>query len=76
MATKKMILKYWSELSRGSKERALTRIFPINAMMVRILAAEEHPDLSSSIWKFVFKDIKIPESNSHYKTVVYNNYIP
>lgn len=71
-----MTLKYWSELSRGSKERALTHIFPMNAMMVRILAAEEHPDLSNSIWKFVFKDIKIPEDNNNYKTIVYNNYIP
>lgn len=71
-----MTLKYWRELSRGSKERALTHLFPMNQVMVRILAAEEHPDLTNSIWQYVFKDIKIPDDTSTYKTIVYNHYIP
>lgn len=76
MAKKKMTLRYWSELSRGSKERALTHIFPMDAMLVRILAAEEHPDRNNPIWQAVFRDVRIPEDTSHYKTIVFNTYIP
>lgn len=75
MATKKMTLKYWGSLDEGSKRRALTHVFPINNPIVQILMNEK-PDKKKNLWQIVFKEVRIPEDNRHYKTVVHNNYIP
>lgn len=75
MATKKMILKYWGSLDEGSKRRALTHVFPINNPIVQILMNEK-PDKKKTLWQLVFQEVRIPEDNSHYKTMVHNTYIP
>lgn len=75
MAMKKMTLKYWGSLDEGSKRRALTHVFPINNPIVQILMNEK-PDKKKNLWQIVFKEVRILEYNSHYKTVVHNNYIP
>lgn len=75
MATKKMTLKYWGELEEGSKRRALTHVFPGNDPLVRILLNEK-PDKKKTLWQIVFKEVRIPEDSSHYKTVVHKTYIP
>lgn len=75
MATKKMTLKYWGSLDEGSKRRALSHVFPINNPIVQILMNEK-PDKKKTLWQLVFQEVRIPEDNSHYKTVVHNTYIP
>lgn len=75
MATKKMTLKYWAALDEGSKRRALTHVFPINNPIVQILL-QEKPDKKKTLWQLVFKEVRIPEDSSHYKTIVHKTYIP
>ncbi len=75
MATKRITLKYWATLDEGSKRRALTHVFPINNPIVQILL-QEKPDKKKTLWQLVFKEVRIPEDSSHYKTVVHNTYIP
>lgn len=75
MATKMMTLKYWGSLDKGSKRRALTHVFPINNPIVQILMNEK-PDKKKTLWQLVFQEVRIPEDNSYYKTVVHNTYIP
>ena len=75
MATKKMTLKYWATLDEGSKRRALTHVFPINNPIVQILL-QEKPDKKKTLWQLVFKEVRIPEDSSHYKTIVHKTYIP
>ncbi len=75
MATKRMTLKYWATLDEGSKRRALTHVFPINNPIVQILL-QEKPDKKKTLWQLVFKEVRIPEDSSHYKTVVHKTYIP
>ncbi len=75
MATKRITLKYWATLDEGSKRRALTHVFPINNPIVQILL-QEKPDKKKTLWQLVFKEVRIPEDSSHYKTVVHNAYIP
>ena len=69
-----MTLKYWATLDEGSKRRALTHVFPINNPIVQILLKEK-PDKKKTLWQLVFKEVRIPEDSSHYKTVVHNIYI-
>lgn len=75
MATKKMTLKYWGKLEEGSKRRALTHVFPGNDPLVQILLSEK-PNKDNTLWQIVFKEVRIPENGSHYKTVVHKTYIP
>lgn len=75
MVTKKMTLKYWGTLDEGSKRRALTHVFPINNPIVQIML-DEKPDKRKTLWQIVFQEIRIPEDNSRYKTIVHNTYIP
>ena len=75
MATKKMTLKYWGTLGDGSKRRALTHVFPINNPIVQILMNEK-PDKKTTLWQILVQQVRSPEDNSHYKTVVHNTYIP
>ena len=74
MVTKKMTLKYWGTLDEGSKRRALTHVFPINNPIVQIML-DEKPDKRKTLWQIVFQEIRIPEDNSRYKTIVHNTYI-
>jgi hypothetical protein len=74
MKKKKMTRKYWKSLSRGSRERALTAVFPLGRSTVEMLMAEDPG--KGEWWKIVFSRVKIPENAGHYKTVVRNTYIP
>ena len=76
MATKKITINYWNTLSRGSRERALCHVFPINRSIVDMLL-DEKPNLKNSpFWKMVWQKIRIPEKGSYYKTVFHGTYIP
>lgn len=71
---KKVSIKYWNTLSKGSKERALTACFPNNPVTVKMMV-EEKPDLKSGIWKLAFSMIKVPD-DGHYKTCINRVYYP
>ena len=75
MTTKKMTLKYWASLDEGSKRHSLTHVFPLNKPIVQILMSEK-PDKKNVMWQVVFQEVRIPEDNRRYKTVVHNTYIP
>ena len=74
MATRKMTLKYWNSLSKGSKERALHYVFPTMKCTVEMLL-DEQPNLKNDLWKFVWRKVRIP-NDSYYKTVVNGAYLP
>ena len=71
--TKKMTLKYWADLSVGSRKRALQYVFPIHKAIVEMLLNEKPDPKNSDWWKMVFKKIRIPAR--YYKTVVNNTYL-
>lgn len=73
--TKKISIKYWNTLSKGSKERALRACYPNNNAIVNMLM-EQKPDLKDFFWKRAFTMIKIPDSGSFYKTCVNKVYYP
>lgn len=75
MANKKMTHKYWNSLDKGSKKSALISVFPLHQSIADMLINEK-PNSKSPWWKIVFSKVRIPEDNSHYKTVVNNTYIP
>jgi len=68
-------MKYWDSLEQGSKKRALAHVFSGNAPLVQILLNEKL-DRDNTLWQIVFKKVRIPEDNSHYKTIVHKTYIP
>ena len=74
MATRKMTLKYWNSLSKGSRERALHHVFPTLKFTVEMLL-DEQPNLKNDLWKFVWRKVRIP-IESYYKTVVNGAYLP
>ena len=74
MATRKMTLKYWNSLSKGSKERALHHVFPTLKYTVEMLL-DEQPNLKNGLWKLVWRKVRIP-IESYYKTVVNGAYLP
>ena len=80
---KKLTIKYWKSLSKGSKERALKFVFPISPAIVSMLLDEDPTteEIKHGFWSLVFRKIRIPEpderGNRHYKTVFMNStYIP
>ena len=74
MTTRKMTLKYWNSLSKGSKERALHHVFPTLKFTVEMLL-DEQPNLKNGLWKLVWRKVRIP-IESYYKTVVNGAYLP
>lgn len=72
--TKKISIKYWNTLSKGSKERALRACYP-NADGIVKMMLEQKPDLKDFFWKRAFSMIKIPD-NYYYKTCVNRVYYP
>ena len=68
--TKKMTLTYWKGLSKDSKKRALTYVFPIHPACVDMLLNEKPNPKQSPWWRMVWDKVRIPEDNSHYKTVI------
>ena len=74
MATRKMTLKYWNSLPKGSRERALCHVFPTMKFTVEMLL-DEQPNLKNGLWKLVWRKVRIP-IESYYKTVVNGAYLP
>ena len=80
---KKLTIKYWKSLSKGSKERALKFVFPISPAIVSMLLDEDPTteEIKHGFWSLVFRKIRIPEPDErgywHYKTIFMNStYIP
>jgi len=73
--TKKMTIKYWTDLSVGSRKRALQYVFPIHPAIVEMLLNEKPDPKNSDWWKMVFTKVGIPSPGSYYKTVVNNTYL-
>lgn len=68
--TKQMTLAYWKGLSRDSKRRALTYVFPIHPATIDMLLNEKPNLKQSPWWKLVWQKVRIPEDHTHYKTVI------
>lgn len=70
---KKISIKYWNTLSKGSKERALRACYPNGEPIVRMMI-EQKPDLKDFFWKRAFSMIRVPDADAnghrHYKTCV------
>lgn len=75
MKTKRITIAYWNTLQKGSKQRALTYVYPLMKSTVEAMATEK-PDLSNFLWKRAFSAIRIPEDNKVYKTCVNRTFIP
>lgn len=77
--TKKMTIKYWNSLEKGSKYRALCFVFGPHKFSAEMYA-DEKPDLKDGMWKLIFRKVRIPEPDERgyrfYKTVVNQTYIP
>lgn len=76
--TKKLTIKYWESLEKGSKERALKFCFPTNPAIVDMLLDETptKEEIKYGFWSIVFKHIRepLPDERGHrfYKTVHLN----
>jgi len=72
--TKKLTIKFWTSLEKGSRERALKHVFPIHDGIVKMLLSETPTtkDIKDGFWGLVFKKIREvkPDENGyrHYKT--------
>lgn len=75
MKTKKMTVKYWNSLPEDSKVRAIEAALPNAGIMAKILKSAK-PNPKEARWSIVFKEVRIPEDCSHYKTVVNGWYLP
>ena len=79
MRTRKMTIKYWNSLEKGSRKRALQFCYPTLPATVEMLLNDK-PRKNDSWWKRVFDKVRIPEADAngrqYYKTVVNHTYIP
>ena len=77
--TKKMTIKYWKSLEKGSQKRALQFCYPTLPATVEMLLNDK-PRKDDPWWKRVFDKVRIPEADAngrqYYKTVVDHTYIP
>lgn len=73
--TRKLTIKYWNSLEKGSRKRALQFCYPTLPATVDMLLSEK-PKKDDPWWKRVFNMVRIPDAKSSYKTVVHNTYIP
>ncbi len=71
---KKLTIKYWCSLSRGSRERALRFCFPLSTSIVEMLLDETPTrfEIKEGFWSVVFTRITIPRDNRHYRTCFMN----
>ena len=81
--TKKLTIKYWCSLERGSQERALKHCFPIHQGIVDMLLDEKpsKAEIDNGFWGIVFRKIREVKPDDrgyrHYKTCYMNStYIP
>ena len=73
--TRKLTIKYWNSLEKGSKRRALQFCYPTLPATVEMLLNDK-PRRDDPWWKRVFDKVRIPDKDSVYKTVVDHTYIP
>ena len=71
---KRLTIKYWCNLSRNSRERALRFCFPLSTSIVEMLLDEKPTrfEIKEGFWGVVFRRITIPRDNSFYKTCFMN----
>lgn len=81
--TKKLTIKFWKSLEKGSRERALKHVFPIHDGIVKMLLNETPTtkDIKDGFWGLVFKKIREVKPDDkgyrHYKTCfMKTTYIP
>ena len=73
--TRKLTIKYWNSLEKGSRKRALQFCYPTLPATVEMLLNDK-PRKDDPWWKRVFDKVRIPDKDSYYKTVVDHTYIP
>ena len=77
--TRKLTIKYWNSLEKGSRKRALQFCYPTLPATVEMLLNDK-PRKDDPRWKRVFDKVRIPEADAngrqYYKTVVDHTYIP
>ena len=77
--TRKLTIKYWNSLEKGSRKRALQFCYPTLPATVEMLLNDK-PRKDDPSWKRVFDKVRIPEADAngrqYYKTVVNHTYIP
>ena len=73
--TRKLTIKYWNSLEKGSRKRALQFCYPTLPTTVEMLLNDK-PRKDDPWWKRVFDKVRIPDGDSYYKTVVDHTYIP
>ena len=77
--TRKLTIKYWNSLEKGSRKRALQFCYPTLPTTVEMLLNDK-PRKDDPWWKRVFDKVRIPEAEAngrqYYKTVVDHTYIP
>ena len=77
--TRKLTIKYWNSLEKGSRKRALQFCYPTLPATVEMLLNDK-PRKDDPSWKRVFDKVRIPEADAngrqYYKTVVDHTYIP
>ena len=77
--TRKLTIKYWNSLEKGSRKRALQFCYPTLPTTVEMLLNDK-PRKDDPWWKRVFDKVRIPEADAngrqYYKTVVDHTYIP
>ena len=77
--TRKLTIKYWNSLEKGSRKRALQFCYPTLPATVDMLLNDK-PRKDDPWWKRVFDKVRIPEADAngrqYYKTVVAHTYIP
>ena len=75
MKTKQMTIRYWNSLPVDSRERAIRAAVP-NGEFLAKLFKDAKPNLKDTSWRLIFKLVRIPVNETHYKTVVNGWYIP
>ena len=73
--TRKLTIKYWNSLEKGSRKRALQFCYPTLPATVEMLLNDK-PRKDDPWWERVFDKVRIPDGDSYYKTVVDHTYIP
>ena len=77
--TRKLTIKYWNSLEKGSRKRALQFCYTTLPATVDMLLNDK-PRKDDPWWKRVFDKVRIPEADAngrqYYKTVVDHTYIP
>ena len=73
MTTKKLTIRYWQSLSPDTKKRAIKCVFPLMGRSLHYLVNEK-PDQKEVWWEMIFRKVRVPSDNSHYKFIVNNTY--